>query len=97
LPVKTRRGDACLRQPVVSRCRYTISMLFDPDVVLSVVFGKNGGLEQISIRKGYVDMCTVDATTLTKISDLRSSYCEHNQMTNIMKAEHQILKCNQDF
>ncbi|ONM02022.1 hypothetical protein ZEAMMB73_Zm00001d031037 [Zea mays] len=39
---------------------------------LQVVFGKNGGLEQISIRKGYVDMCTVDATTLTKISDERN-------------------------
>ncbi|KAL5648012.1 hypothetical protein ACJX0J_042367, partial [Zea mays] len=34
-----------------------------------VVFGKNGGLEQTSSRKGYVDMCTVDATTLTKISE----------------------------
>ncbi|PWZ38905.1 Peptidyl-prolyl cis-trans isomerase CYP19-3 [Zea mays] len=36
-----------------------------------VVFGKNGRLEQIGSRKGYVDMSTVDATTLTKISEER--------------------------
>lgn len=54
---------------VVSKCRYTIAMLSDPSAALSVVFDKDGVLEQIGSGKGYVDMSTVDAATSTKISE----------------------------
>ncbi|XP_066321848.1 glyoxylate/succinic semialdehyde reductase 1-like [Miscanthus floridulus] len=54
---------------VVSKCRYTIAMLSDPSAALSVIFDKDGVLEQIGSGKGYVDMSTVDAATSTKISE----------------------------
>lgn len=54
---------------VVEKCKYTIAMLSDPAAALSVVFDKDGVLEQISEGKGYIDMSTVDAETSSKISE----------------------------
>lgn len=54
---------------VVSMSKYTIAMLSDPSAALSVVFGKDGVLEQICDGKGYIDMSTVDADTSSKISE----------------------------
>ncbi|KAF8036038.1 hypothetical protein BT93_C1909 [Corymbia citriodora subsp. variegata] len=53
---------------VVKKCEYTIAMLSDPAAALSVVFDKDGVLEEICAGKGYVDMSTVDAETSIKIS-----------------------------
>ncbi|KAK4374941.1 hypothetical protein RND71_005618 [Anisodus tanguticus] len=53
---------------VVKKCKYTIAMLSDPAAALSVVFDKDGALEQICAGKGYIDMSTVDADTSSKIS-----------------------------
>ncbi|CAI8583903.1 unnamed protein product [Vicia faba] len=53
---------------VVKKCKYTIAMLSDPSAALSVVFDKDGVLEQIK-GKGYIDMSTVDAETSIKISE----------------------------
>ncbi|XP_052184378.1 glyoxylate/succinic semialdehyde reductase 1-like [Diospyros lotus] len=54
---------------VVKKCKYTIAILADPTVALSVVFDKNGVLEQISSGKGYIDMSTVDFHTSSRISE----------------------------
>ncbi|MED6217983.1 putative oxidoreductase glyr1 [Stylosanthes scabra] len=54
---------------VIKKCKYTIAMLSDPPAALSVVFDKNGVLDQIGNGKGYVDMSTVDADTSLKISE----------------------------
>ncbi|CAH9114321.1 unnamed protein product [Cuscuta epithymum] len=54
---------------VVKKCKYTIGMLSDPCAALSVVFDKNGVLEQISGGKSYIDMSTVDADTSSKINE----------------------------
>ncbi|XWS36651.1 hypothetical protein CRYUN_Cryun20dG0103500 [Craigia yunnanensis] len=54
---------------VVKKCKITISMLSDPAAALSVVFDKDGVLEQICSGKGYIDMSTVDAKTSCKISE----------------------------
>lgn len=54
---------------VVSKSKYTIAMLADPNAALSVVFEKDGVLEQICEGKGYIDMSTVDAATSLKISE----------------------------
>lgn len=54
---------------VVKKCKVTIAMLADPSAALSVVFGKDGVLEEISGGKGYIDMSTVDAETSSKISE----------------------------
>ncbi|KAL1329129.1 hypothetical protein HN51_046262 [Arachis hypogaea] len=54
---------------VIKKCKYTIAMLSDPSAALSVVFDKDGVLEQIGNGKGYVDMSTVDADTSSKISE----------------------------
>ncbi|KAL3517919.1 hypothetical protein ACH5RR_020508 [Cinchona calisaya] len=54
---------------VVKKCKYTIGMLSDPAAPLSVVFDKDGVLEQICSGKGYIDMSTVDADTSSKISE----------------------------
>lgn len=54
---------------VVAKCKYTIAMLSDPSAALSVVFDKDGVLEQIGEGKGYVDMSTVDDVTSCKISE----------------------------
>ncbi|XP_020571462.1 glyoxylate/succinic semialdehyde reductase 1-like [Phalaenopsis equestris] len=54
---------------VVSKSKYTIAMLADPYAALSVVFEKDGVLEQICEGKGYIDMSTVDAATSLKISE----------------------------
>ncbi|CAL5196003.1 unnamed protein product [Lathyrus oleraceus] len=53
---------------VVKKCKYTIAMLSDPSAALSVVFDKDGVLEEIK-GKGYIDMSTVDAETSIKISE----------------------------
>ncbi|XP_058735313.1 glyoxylate/succinic semialdehyde reductase 1-like isoform X1 [Vicia villosa] len=53
---------------VVKKCKYTIAMLSDPSAALSVVFDKDGVLEQIN-GKGYVNMSTIDAETSIKISE----------------------------
>ncbi|KAK9150979.1 hypothetical protein Syun_009288 [Stephania yunnanensis] len=53
---------------VVKKCKYTIAMLSDPPAAISVVFGKDGVLEQLCDGKGYIDMSTVDADTSSKIS-----------------------------
>ncbi|KAL5574370.1 hypothetical protein UlMin_023967 [Ulmus minor] len=58
---------------VVKKCKYTIAMLSDPSAALSVVFDKDGVLEQISSGKGYIDMSTVDADTSSKISEAISA------------------------
>ncbi|XP_042507497.1 glyoxylate/succinic semialdehyde reductase 1 isoform X2 [Macadamia integrifolia] len=44
---------------VVKKCKYTIAMLSDPSAALSVVFDKDGVLEQMCSGKGYIDMSTV--------------------------------------
>ncbi|KAE9615377.1 hypothetical protein Lal_00048424 [Lupinus albus] len=54
---------------VVKKCKYTIAMLSDPSAAQSVIFDKDGVLEQISNGKGYIDMSTVDAETSLKISE----------------------------
>ncbi|KAJ6846882.1 glyoxylate/succinic semialdehyde reductase 1 [Iris pallida] len=54
---------------VINKCKYTIAMLSDPKAALSVVFDKDGVLEQICKGKGYIDMSTVDADTSSKISE----------------------------
>lgn len=53
---------------VIKKCNYTIAMLSDPNAALSVVFDKDGALEEICSGKGYIDMSTVDADTSMKIS-----------------------------
>ncbi|XP_054783372.1 glyoxylate/succinic semialdehyde reductase 1-like [Prosopis cineraria] len=58
---------------VVKKCKYTIAMLSDPSAALSVVFDKDGVLEQINNGKGYIDMSTVDADTSFKISEVITS------------------------
>ncbi|KAJ8560849.1 hypothetical protein K7X08_022709 [Anisodus acutangulus] len=58
---------------VVKKCKYTIAMLSDPAAALSVVFDKDGALEQICAGKGYIDMSTVDADTSSKISEAITS------------------------
>ncbi|XP_042507496.1 glyoxylate/succinic semialdehyde reductase 1 isoform X1 [Macadamia integrifolia] len=55
---------------VVKKCKYTIAMLSDPSAALSVVFDKDGVLEQMCSGKGYIDMSTVDADTSIKISEV---------------------------
>ncbi|XP_052181948.1 glyoxylate/succinic semialdehyde reductase 1-like isoform X1 [Diospyros lotus] len=62
---------------VVKKCKYTIAMLSDPSAALSVVFDKDGVLEQICSGKGYIDMSTVDADTSTKISEAITSKGGH--------------------
>ncbi|KAF6151422.1 hypothetical protein GIB67_020646 [Kingdonia uniflora] len=54
---------------VVKKYKYTIMMLSDPSAALSVVFEKDGVLEQICEGKGYIDMSIVDADTSSKISE----------------------------
>lgn len=58
---------------VVKKCKYTIAMLSDPSAALSVVFDKDGVLEQICNGKGYIDMSTVDCDTSSKISEAITS------------------------
>lgn len=58
---------------VVKKCKCTIAMLSDPSAALSVVFGKDGILEEICSGKGYIDMSTVDADTSMKISEAVTS------------------------
>ncbi|KAL9256747.1 Glyoxylate/succinic semialdehyde reductase 1-like protein [Drosera capensis] len=58
---------------VVKKCKYTIAMLSDPPAALSVVFEKDGVLEQIGNGKGYIDMSTVSADTSAKISEAIAS------------------------
>ncbi|KAJ0792357.1 putative 6-phosphogluconate dehydrogenase, NADP-binding, NAD(P)-binding domain superfamily [Helianthus annuus] len=55
---------------VIKKCKYTIGMLSDPAAALSVVFDKDGILEEICSGKGYIDMSTVDAETSSKISEV---------------------------
>ncbi|KAI9077425.1 hypothetical protein K1719_040628 [Acacia pycnantha] len=58
---------------VVKKCKYTIAILSDPPAALSVVFDKDGNLEQINNEKGYIDISTVDADTSSKISEAITS------------------------
>lgn len=58
---------------VIKKCKYTIAMLSDPAAALSVVFDKDGVLEQIGSGKGYIDMSTVDAETSSKINEAITS------------------------
>ncbi|KAF7825919.1 glyoxylate/succinic semialdehyde reductase 1 [Senna tora] len=58
---------------VVQKCKYTIAMLSDPAAALSVVFDKDGVLEQICNGKGYIDMSTVDADSSSKICEAITS------------------------
>ncbi|KAK5784220.1 glyoxylate/succinic semialdehyde reductase 1-like [Gossypium arboreum] len=54
---------------VVKKCNITIAILSDPAAALSVVFDKDGVLDQIGSGKGYIDMSTVDPETSCKISE----------------------------
>ncbi|KAF9620276.1 hypothetical protein IFM89_011011 [Coptis chinensis] len=54
---------------VVKKCKYTIGMLSDPSASISVVFDKDGVLEQIGEGKCYIDISTVDADTSSTISE----------------------------
>lgn len=54
---------------VLNKCKYTIAMLSDPAAALSVVFDKDGVLDQMCTGKAYIDMSTVDADTSSKISE----------------------------
>ncbi|KAK3025821.1 hypothetical protein RJ639_041269 [Escallonia herrerae] len=58
---------------VIKKCKYTIAILSDPAAALSVVFDKDGILEEICSGKGYIDMSTVDADTSSKISEAIAS------------------------
>ncbi|CAL1392966.1 unnamed protein product [Linum trigynum] len=58
---------------VVKKCKITIAMVSDPAAALSVVFDKDGVLEEMSSGKGYVDMSTVDPETSSKISEAITS------------------------
>ncbi|KAH7862158.1 hypothetical protein Vadar_000872 [Vaccinium darrowii] len=58
---------------VVKKCKYTIAMLSDPPAAFSVVFDKDGVLEQICHGKGYIDMSTVDCDTSMKIGEAITS------------------------
>ncbi|XAR58809.1 hypothetical protein NMG60_11014357 [Bertholletia excelsa] len=58
---------------VVKKCTYTIAILSDPSAALSVVFDKDGVLEEICSGKGYIDMSTVDCHTSSKISEAITS------------------------
>ncbi|GMI85662.1 GLYOXYLATE REDUCTASE 1, glyoxylate reductase 1 [Hibiscus trionum] len=58
---------------VVKKCKITIAILSDPAAALSVVFDKDGVLEQICSSKGYIDMSTVDPGTSCKISEAITS------------------------
>ncbi|KAE8713101.1 putative oxidoreductase GLYR1 [Hibiscus syriacus] len=58
---------------VVKKCKITIAMLSDPAAALSVVFDKDGVLEQICSGKGYIDMSTVNPETSRKISEAITS------------------------
>ncbi|GMY14088.1 glyoxylate/succinic semialdehyde reductase 1 [Fagus crenata] len=62
---------------VIKKCKFTIGMLSDPSAALSVVFDKDGVLEQIGGGKGYVDMSTVDVDTSSKISEAITSRGGH--------------------
>ncbi|KAL4355173.1 hypothetical protein GQ457_06G027780 [Hibiscus cannabinus] len=62
---------------VVKKCKITIAILSDPDAALSVVFDKDGVLEQICNGKGYIDMSTVDSQTSCKISEAITSKGGH--------------------
>ncbi|OMO89517.1 6-phosphogluconate dehydrogenase, NADP-binding protein [Corchorus olitorius] len=61
---------------VVKKCKITIAMLSDPAAALSVVFDKDGVLEQIC-GKCYIDMSTVDPETSCKISEAITSKGGH--------------------
>ncbi|CAH9073450.1 unnamed protein product [Cuscuta europaea] len=54
---------------VVKKCKYTIGIVSDPCAALSVVFDKNGVLEQICDGKSYIHMSTVDVDTSSKINE----------------------------
>ncbi|EPS61027.1 succinic semialdehyde reductase isofom1, partial [Genlisea aurea] len=54
---------------VIKKCKYTIAMLSDPAAALSVVFSKDGVLDQMGSGKGYIDMSTVDSETSSKINE----------------------------
>ncbi|KAJ3675347.1 hypothetical protein LUZ60_004389 [Juncus effusus] len=58
---------------VIKKCRYTIAMLSDPPAALSVVFDKDGVLEEICEGKAYIDMSTVDSETSVKINQAVSN------------------------
>lgn len=58
---------------VVKKCNYTVAMVSDPAAALSMVFDKEGVLEQICSGKGYIDMSTVDPDTSSKISEAITS------------------------
>ncbi|KAK3039844.1 hypothetical protein RJ639_028237 [Escallonia herrerae] len=58
---------------VIKKCKYTIAILSDPAAALSVVFDKDGILEEICGGKGYIDMSTVDADTSSKIGEAIAS------------------------
>ncbi|KAI3682545.1 hypothetical protein L1987_82600 [Smallanthus sonchifolius] len=64
-------GASVVESPaaVIKKCKYTIGMLSDPAAALSVVFDKDGILEEICSGKGYIDLSTVDAETSSKISE----------------------------
>ncbi|XP_062144675.1 glyoxylate/succinic semialdehyde reductase 1 [Alnus glutinosa] len=62
---------------VAKKCKIIIAMLSDPSAALSVVFDKDGVLEQIVHGKGYIDMSTVDADTSLKISEAITSKGGH--------------------
>ncbi|OMO96860.1 6-phosphogluconate dehydrogenase, NADP-binding protein [Corchorus capsularis] len=61
---------------VVKKCKINIAMLSDPAAALSVVFDKDGVLEQIC-GKCYIDMSTVDPDTSCKISEAITSKGGH--------------------
>ncbi|KAB1223949.1 Glyoxylate/succinic semialdehyde reductase 1 [Morella rubra] len=60
---------------VVKKCKCTIAILSDPSAACSVVFDKDGVLEQICSGKGYIDMSTVDADTSSKINEINNALC----------------------
>ncbi|KAK8711781.1 hypothetical protein V6N13_147046 [Hibiscus sabdariffa] len=62
---------------VVKNCKITIAILSDPAAALSVVFDKDGVLEQVCNGKGYIDMSTVDSQTSCKISEAITSKGGH--------------------
>ncbi|KAF6170545.1 hypothetical protein GIB67_031953, partial [Kingdonia uniflora] len=78
---------------IVKNCKYTIVMLSDPSVPLSVGFEKDGVLEKICEGKGYryIDMSTVDADTSSKISEVKDMEYKQAHETRPLKEEIQLI------
>ncbi|KAF9586815.1 hypothetical protein IFM89_039967 [Coptis chinensis] len=77
---------------VVKKCKYTIGMLSDPSVSISVVFDKDGVLEQIGEGKCYIDI----SNELMPILHQRSVR-EHQNVECPVLVDFQVTKLKEDM